>query len=283
MRILITGCSGLFGEDLQKILGGRHISRGMRGRTDFPLTDSSRIMEIVAGEEPDLIVHSAACRDIDFCEKNPKDAFQVNSLGTRNVVMAAARVGAKFVYISSDLVFSGKKRRAYYEFERPDPDSIYGWSKWWGEYYVQQVIREHIIVRVPLLFGLGGCRESNLIMQAVDQTRNGEKIYAHTERITNPTWTVHAAEVISDLIAAEMYGTFHVGNTGLASTYQLLTAVLEEEGLDPGAIVPVEPGESRYNIIQSAALPYSPGIRPLPNWRDALKICMSSVSYPMLR
>ena len=81
----------------------------------------------------DVIVHLAALTDVDGCERDPKAADAVNSLGTRNVADAAEETGARVIYVSTNYVFDGTKAEEYTEEDRPAPLNAYGRSKLAGE------------------------------------------------------------------------------------------------------------------------------------------------------
>ncbi|MCL6479588.1 MAG: NAD(P)-dependent oxidoreductase, partial [Peptococcaceae bacterium] len=80
-------------------------------------------------------------------------AYRVNALGSRNVAVAAAKIGAKLVYISTDYVFDGAARRPYTEFDAANPISVYGKSKLAGERYVAGLSNKYFIVRTSWLYG----------------------------------------------------------------------------------------------------------------------------------
>lgn len=280
MLFLITGSSGFVGSELLNILSKQHQCLGVGGSLDFPVTDQKSVEEVINREKPDVIVHLAGINNLSYCEENPREAFRVNALGTRNVAQAAAKTGTRMVYISSDLVFSGNKGKGYYEFDYPDPNSVYGWSKWWGEYYIVNILSEYYILRVPLLFGLNKNKDESIVPHALKKAEIGEEIKINYNRVTNPTWTTHLAEVINDLTNTLSFGTYHVGSTGFVSVPYFISLLLEKRGLDPnlvdfGGLEGVKPvDQGGYNVIQSAVLPYMRDVRNLPGWREALETCM---------
>ncbi len=279
INILITGSSGFLGSDMLHTLSKSFQCRGIED-ADLPLTDKEKVMEIIVGENPDIIIHAAGCDDILFCEDNPQEAFRINALGTRNIALATAEVKAQLVYMSTGRVFSGKKGAAYYEFDRPDPACVYGLTKSWGEYYVSKILDDYFIIRVPLLFGLNHTGKDNILKDLLQRASDGEEIRVLQDQIINPTWARHVSHVTRDLIATESFGIYHVGNTGAASLQQFYKAVLEEDGLNSEMIV-VESAHDDgtsplcYNVLQSASLPYLPAVKKLPDWRGALSECFN--------
>ena len=88
---------------------------------------------------PGLVFHLAAETDLEICEANPDHAYLTNTLGTQNMCLAARRIGATLIYISTAGVFDGEKKTPYIEFDAPNPLNIYGKSKLEGEKIVEKM------------------------------------------------------------------------------------------------------------------------------------------------
>src|SRR5690349_2447576 len=114
MRIAITGSAGLFGHGLVEAFATRHQVFPLT-RADGDITDAASIRATLEKIGPDLIVHPAGIPDLERCDADPANAFQVNTHGTANVVEAAQRLGAGLVHISTDAVFDGRKTAPYVE------------------------------------------------------------------------------------------------------------------------------------------------------------------------
>ena len=142
MRIVITGVAGMLGTDLINVLEDKHELHGVDIKelthhlplTSYNLLDISDAQEtyrIITKINPDLVIHTAAYTDVDGCDKNADLAYRVNALGTRNIALACQRFDAALLYISTDYVFDGEKDNPYFEYDKPNPQSIYAKSKFW--------------------------------------------------------------------------------------------------------------------------------------------------------
>src|SRR6266487_5662447 len=94
--------------------------------------------------------------DVDGAEEDLGGAMDVNAEGAAAVAAAAAEIGAKVVYPSSDYVFDGAKSEPYVESDGPRPQSIYAQSKLAGEHETAEANPRHFIVRSAWLFGTSG-------------------------------------------------------------------------------------------------------------------------------
>jgi dTDP-4-dehydrorhamnose reductase len=86
------------------------------------------------------------------CEKEPGQAHRVNVEGTAHLVKAARSVGARLIFLSSDLVFDGSAER-YDENSPTNPLSVYGRTKVEGEEWVRTGSDDFVIVRTTVMYG----------------------------------------------------------------------------------------------------------------------------------
>ena len=58
-------------------------------------------------KDVDIIIHAAALKHVSIVEYNPKEAYQTNVIGTKNMIQAAVKNKvSKFILISTDKVVS---------------------------------------------------------------------------------------------------------------------------------------------------------------------------------
>ncbi len=100
---------------------------------NMPVDDRDAVQFVFEAFQPDVVLHGGALTAVDTCETEVDLAYGVNAIGTRNVAEAAQRVGAHLLYVSTDYVFDGTSERPYNEWDRPNPQSVYGASKLAGE------------------------------------------------------------------------------------------------------------------------------------------------------
>ena len=95
-RMLITGVSGLLGNNLAvyfrdkyEILGLYHsndveIDRIVTVRAD--LRDAEGLGRIIGDFRPDILIHCASLTDVEGCETDTQNAYEINVTGTKNIV-----------------------------------------------------------------------------------------------------------------------------------------------------------------------------------------------------
>ncbi len=281
MKLLLTGHKGQLGRTLLPMLTAHDILG-----IDLPehdITDRETFTALVSNFHPDLILHPAAMTDVEGCARNPAEAYRVNGMGTQNVALAAAKVGAAMLYVSTNEVFDGNATEAYHEWATPIPINPYGRSKLAGEWYTRNLLTRFYIVRTAWLYAAGGRNFPHRIIELADE-RGALSVV--TDEVGNPTYVKDLAQAIVQLVDMEAttmtsqtvtapYGIYHLVNKGAASRYDFAQEILRLSGRDAVPLTPITSAEFQR---ASTPPPYAPlannaaaalGIRLRP-WQEAL-------------
>lgn len=218
-KLLITGASGFLGghifaqaESQFQCLGTFNTFARPLHVPDWlqlDLTDFSDVSELVSSFKPDIIIHSAANSNLDECEKYPVMARAANVTATAHLVSAAQRVRARFIYISTDMVFDGAGS-LYKEDDPPHPLSVYGQTKLEAEAVVKQ-LEKFVIVRSALMYGrpkIGGSSFSMWIENRLCQQQN---VPLYIDQFRSPILVNNLAELALELCTSDFNGLLHAG------------------------------------------------------------------------
>jgi dTDP-4-dehydrorhamnose reductase len=234
--------------------------------------DRDAVWQTFVDFRPELVLHGGAVTAVDLCETEVDTAFAVNGIGTRNVVEAAAHVGAHVVYVSTDYVFDGTSTRPYREWDAPCPNSVYGASKRAGEL---EVGPRSTIVRTSWVCGAHG---NNIVGTALRLADGDGELRFVDDQHGSPTFTADLAPAIITLGLDHRPGIFHVTNSGATTWFGLVRAVMREAGKDPERVRPIATAEldpprpaprPANSVLDNMALRLS-GLPLLPDWRDGL-------------
>ena len=133
-KIIVTGCNGQLGVAINRqYAGNTDIELVNTDVAQLDITDIDKVLELVREVRPYAIINCAAHTNVNACETDVDNAYRINAIGPRNLAVAASEAGARLVQVSTDYVFSGKADRPYLEFDRTDPQGVYGASKLAGE------------------------------------------------------------------------------------------------------------------------------------------------------
>ncbi len=278
MKILITGGKGMLGRTLQKEFADETLC--IADLPECDITDAEKTKAFFASFMPDVVIHCAAMTAVDRCETEVELATRLNVEGTRNVAVAADCCGAKLVAISTDYVFRGDADRPYTEEDIPDPQTVYGKTKFGGEEMVQRHCQNHLICRISWLYGAGGPSFVHAMMNLADGSRPQLKVVA--DQIGNPTSTTAVARKLRELLRhPEFRGTWHLTCEGETSWCGFAREIFRLAGKKQ-EVVPCttaefpRPAPRPANSRLEKGMLKKAGLAPMPDWHDALKEFMQA-------
>lgn len=276
MRILITGAGGQVGRELVQLCEARGDDVVGLDHATLDIVDRDQVLQAVLSARPDAVVHAAAWTAVDACEGDPDRAFAVNGLGARNVAEATRRAGAHGIYISTDYVFDGTLDRPYDEWDRPNPQSVYGRSKLAGELEVERVGgSDATIVRISWVCGRYG---NNMVKTLLRLAGERDTLAFVDDQIGHPTIVSDLVPMLRRFAAERRPGLFHATNQGAVSWYEFARTVFDAAALDPGRIKPIatadldppRPASRPANsVLDNAALRFA-GLPLLPDFRESV-------------
>jgi dTDP-4-dehydrorhamnose reductase len=220
-RVLITGISGFLGQHVARFLHERHhvIGTYREHAVTLPGCDARGLdIENEAGIEalcrdvrPGVVVHMAVQGDLDRCQRDPDEAYRVNVQGTVHVARAAAAVGARLIYISTDQVYDGTS--GYYtETDPPHPLMVYGRTKLEGEQQAGALCPDVVILRLALMYGWGSATRPTFIDWLLARLRAGQEVPLWVDQYRTPLYVVQAAEAVDRLLdRPDVRGVFNLG------------------------------------------------------------------------
>jgi dTDP-4-dehydrorhamnose reductase len=270
-RYLITGASGMLGQDLQHALRDAEVTA--LGRADLDITDPEAVDAAVAGH--DVVINSAAYTKVDDAETHEAEAHAVNATGPELLARAAVRHGAKLVTVSTDYVFDGHGTAPYAEDAPTDPINAYGRTKAAGEALVREIAPDSsYVVRTAWIYGEHG---PNFAATMLRLAGSHETVSVVTDQVGQPTWTGDLAARIVELVGSDApAGTYHGTNSGQASWYDFTRAIYAEMGLDPERVLPTDSAafvrpapRPAYSVLGHDGWSRA-GLAPMRDWRDAL-------------
>jgi dTDP-4-dehydrorhamnose reductase len=257
--ILITGANGMVGS---------YANFGVRlGRTELDVTDGAAVRAAFEKHKPSAVIHLSALTDQTACDTNPTQAYMVNAIGAYHVALAARRIGAQMVYVSTNAVFNGRGEKPFNISDTPDPQNSYGRSKYAGECLVREVLPDALIVRTSWVFGGGPTKDKKFVGTIARKLQSDtSEIKTTADVIGTPTYGKDLMEMIVRLISEKKTGVIHLTNAGTASRHDM--ALFLKEILNSSVnVAPIDAASFGGSVVHNEALA-GETMRP---WRDALR------------
>jgi dTDP-4-dehydrorhamnose reductase len=275
VRIFITGHDGQLGSALQHTLLG-HTVDGASLPTGWDMTDLPQVMERFQAFRPNVVIHTAALTNVDYCAQHPNEALRVNGVGSYNVALGCRAVNATMIAISTNEVFDGRASVPYQEYDRRNPINAYGASKLVAEQVIERFAPRYMIVRTAWLFAPGGV---NFIHKILARARAGEPVRVVTDEVGSPTYAPDLAQAIAGLIERNQPGLFHLVNSGECSRYEFARTILECAGLGDVAIEPIRSSDFSRPSVPPLYCPLATSLPPRSALRPTLAGGGERLSY----
>lgn len=271
-KIWVCGANGQIGRAIVDIVDTMEFELLATDIDELNVTETDRVISFVEVNRPEIIINCSGITDIKLCEENPALAFKVNALGARNLSIAARKLEAKMVQISTDDVFDGKSASPYNEFDAANPVTVYGRSKLAGENYVKEFTYKHFIVRSTWIYGEG----DNFVLDFLKKVNTKEKLSIASDQFGSPTSAKELARFLVHLVHTGEYGTYHATNKGVCSRYAFAEEILRLTGKKadmqpvPTAMSDLSNVRPAFAVLENFVMSMI-DIYDFPPWQESLR------------
>jgi dTDP-4-dehydrorhamnose reductase len=231
-KIYIAGCGGMLGEAFHKQFKDDYILKCTdKDVNDIWLSfldfrDLDAYRNDVNEFKPDYLFHLGAYTDLEFCEKNPDDTYDTNTLAVENAVYLANEMDIPLLYISTAGIFDGAKEM-YDDWDLPNPLGIYARSKYMGERFVVENARRFLVCRAGWMMGSGPVKDKKFIQKLMKQLKEGKKeLFIVNDKDGTPTYTHDFARNVKLLIEKEYWGLYNMVCGGLTSRHEVAVELI---------------------------------------------------------
>lgn len=235
MKLLITGSNGLVGSHFTENYNG-DLTIIAPSKKELDITDGKSIGNFFKLYKPDFIVHFAAFTDVSKAEdqRNNKKGlcWIVNVVGTANLIRSTS-YQPYFIYISTDVVFSGLKNDPgpYDEGREPEenPDllSWYGWTKKEAEKLVTRNFRNSAILRIANPVRLAYKPKLDYVRKILYLYDRNKLYPMFDDQYLTLTYINEITETLNLLLRQRMPGIYHVSSVNVFTPYKLANLLIE--------------------------------------------------------
>ncbi len=225
MKILITGAKGMLAKAvIDQFKDNNELI--LTDVSELDITDENNTNEFITRIKPEYIINCAAYTAVDKAEEDIELAKKVNSIGPKNLAIAAKKNDAILIHISTDYVFNGELdiSKSYIEDDEIAPVTVYGKTKAEGEKNIIENCDKYYILRTAWLYGDG----NNFVRTMIKLGKEKEEINVVSDQHGSPTYTVDLASIISQVIEKKLpYGIYHSTNEGFTTWYDFTKKIYE--------------------------------------------------------
>jgi len=280
MKILITGCNGQLGNEMQLL--EKENPQHTYYNTDvaeLDITNQEAIEAFVEAHQIDGIVNCAAYTAVDKAEENEDLCQLLNAEAPAYLAHAIGKRGGWMIQISTDYVFDGTKHTPYVEDDETCPNSVYGKTKLVGELNVQKLCERSMIIRTAWLYSTFG---NNFVKTMIRLGNEKPELGVIFDQIGTPTYARDLAVCIMTAINQGVIpGIYHFSNEGVISWYDFTKAIHRIAGITSCHVRPLHTAEyptpaarPHYSVLDKTKIKQTYGIE-VPYWEESLCECIT--------
>lgn len=202
------------------ILGDGKVSKIIRttsdeilSHRDFDITDQRQVLDVVSRSSADVVINAVAKTNLEWCQDNKNECYEVNTRGAMNVLNACAESGKKLVHISSGCLFDGNERITT-ETSPASPAVWYTWTKLWADQIIENHGYENYLILRPRQLVSAKAHPTNLLTKFCSL----KKINAIDDD-NSITCIEDFGRMIDHLLNVDARGIYNCANTGVVSPY----------------------------------------------------------------
>lgn len=292
MNILITGCNGQLGNELQTLQSRypKHIfyntdilpaCEGVVNYACLDITKAEDVLDFVEENNINGIINCAAYTAVDKAEEQEDIAYMLNAGAPEILAKAMGQKEGWMIHVSTDYVFNGMACRPYGEDAETAPESVYGKTKLCGEKAAMQNCTECAVVRTAWLYSEYG---KNFVKTMIRLGKSLKELGVVADQIGSPTYALDLAEMIMTMVEKGVKrGIYHYTNEGVTSWYDFTVAIHRMAEIKTCKVSPIHTEEypvpaprPPYSVLDKTKIKKTYGVE-IPHWEDALKRCMLNI------
>tara|TARA_Y100000590_G_scaffold229380_1_gene258761 strand:- start:47125 stop:48027 length:903 start_codon:yes stop_codon:yes gene_type:complete len=290
LDILIIGSNGQLASEFRYISKARQNSQRFTfsSKDNLDISNQKDVEVFFRANNFDIVINCSAYNAVDKAETEEKTAMSINHIGVNNLAKMAKYYDHKLIHISTDYVFDGLSNTASYDEDiQPNPKSVYGKSKLYGENAILEIKPKSMIIRTSWLFSEFG---ENFVKKILTLGSERDEISVIDDQIGSPTYArdlaCHIYEIITSQNTFSMITDpqiFHYSNKGSTSWYGFAKEILKLAEIDC-IVNPIDSlsynqpaPRPKFSLLDCKKIEDKFAIH-IRSWQESLKCLMSSIS-----
>jgi len=181
--------------------------------TKFPAVESE-----ISKFSPSVVINTAGKTNLEWCEKNKLETFNVNVLGADNIAAVCEEKGIFFIHFSSGCIFeSNSPEDVKTEDSVPQPACYYSWTKVWSENIIGSRKKLKYLILRPRQPVSSELSEKNMLVKMLTFS----KFVGDGGGWNSGTVLEDLMWITDELLSRRVTGVIHVANDGWTTPYKI--------------------------------------------------------------
>lgn len=276
-KIFVLGKGGQLASEIE-FLKSKDQNWSFVSIDQLDICDKDAVLRYLKNNTCDVIINCAAYTAVDKAEEEIEACYNVNVKGVENLLESIKLYNTKFIHISTDYVFDGKKSTHYNEKDITSPNGVYGKSKLAGEKVICDSKVKSIIIRTSWLYSNYG---HNFVKTMLKIGAERENIGVIDDQFGSPTYAHDLAKTIIKIVEDKKYtwstgDVFHYSNEGSCTWHEFASEIFRISKIDVNVKklttdeFPTKAKRPKYSLLDKSKIKDVFGI-DVPHWKNSLK------------
>lgn len=255
IKVLVTGAAGQYGMFITKefintfdFLGTYHSNKSNllqnANYVCLNIDDFESTTNLISKFKPNFVLHAACYANPQQADAaTPKQVYNTNVNATINIAKACDKVGARLIFLSSDLVYAGYRGSMLKEDAKLIPASLYAETKLMAEIKIKANSSNYTVLRNSLMYGIMDENSASAFNKLYHNLKNGKTFNLFTDQFRTPLSFNDGARLLKELIikidsnnSILLNDTANFGGKERVSRAEMGDILCEEAGLDKSLI-----------------------------------------------
>lgn len=228
--ILLIGSNGMLGQALSSRLRSDKYVLQCVSRTDaeysFDLADDMCVEKCFYEVRPDIVINAAANTDLNNCEIDRGNAYEINGRLPGILAALCDRYGCYFVHISTDHFFCGDGKKQHDEQCGVKLLNEYARTKYMGEQFA--LLYGNTLVLRTNIVGFRGRRQPTFLEWALNELEKKREMTLFSDFYTSSMCTTDFARILSDLLTLHPTGIYNLASSEVSSKTEFILGLSRE-------------------------------------------------------
>jgi dTDP-4-dehydrorhamnose reductase len=214
---VVIGGSGTLGKAIARYFSGTNKSVKTIGRSHSNnicldvIQERDRLEEVLSFLNPAVVVNCAAIVSLEYCEKNPREAFELNAYFVQRLASICNNIRCTLVHISTDHYFNDSYTTLHDESSPVHLVNTYSGSKYLGEVFSLS-IPQSIVIRTNFS-GFRMKSSQTYFEWLISALQSGKEIPLFDDFYTSTLDTFHLCQSINGLLGASFTGLINISSS----------------------------------------------------------------------
>ncbi|PKL70347.1 MAG: NAD(P)-dependent oxidoreductase [Methanomicrobiales archaeon HGW-Methanomicrobiales-1] len=235
MNVLLLGATGMLGKALYRTAENRNhsVTGAARSGTDIAvdIRNEGELRELIVNQNPEMIINTVAITNLEYCERNPQDAYLINARPLSFLANLAREYNIYLIQISTDNYYTGDGPKLHDEKYPVTLVNEYARTKFLAE-CLTNTYENSLIVRTNIVGFRGLDENPTFIEWCINTLINKKPAILFDDFYTSSIDVSNFSEILLDIADKKITGLLNISSRDVTSKKLFIESLAEGLNLD---------------------------------------------------